>query len=225
MQAEDTPLQATDAATLPRRTLIAVGAALILAACGLGAWIYVRGEAPFVIDVWWNELLAAWASPVVLGFSLAMNWLGGGWFGILAVPIGVAIVLLVVRRPWAAVFFVTSLAASAGAVQILKHTFGRARPEDIQVVSDYGSYPSGHVANAATISVALILIFPRVWVVVAGTAWVVLMALSRTYLHAHWLSDTLGGAMVGAGAAMLMAAVFAARMALEPRARALPPPA
>ena len=59
-------------------------------------------------------------------------------------------------------------AASAVVVQLLKQLFGRARPEDILVHSDFGSFPSGHVANAATIAVALGVIFPIVWVWIAG---------------------------------------------------------
>lgn len=219
MSAPDGVVEEKDASPLPRLRLVIVGAVLVLLACGLGAWIFVRGDTPFVVDAWWNELLISWASPFMHGLSLVMNWLGGGWFGILVVPLGVAIALVAVRRPWGALFFVTSLGASAGVVQILKHTFGRARPDEIMVVSDYGSYPSGHVANATTIAVALIVIFPRVWVLVAGIAWVVLMALSRTYLHAHWLSDTLGGALVGAGVALLAAAAFATLLAHEPRPR------
>ncbi|MBN9188854.1 MAG: phosphatase PAP2 family protein, partial [Microbacterium sp.] len=92
------------------------------------------------------------------------------------------------------------------------------RPENIIVISDFGSFPSGHVANAATIAAVAFVLFPRVWTAVAGAAWVVLMAFSRTYLHAHWLSDTLGGALIGCGAALLVAAAFSGPLLREHRA-------
>src|SRR5690606_28731516 len=113
------------------------------------------------------------------------------------------------RRPWGAAYFLVAEVASVAFVQVLKHLVGRARPEDILVLSDFGSFPSGHVANAATVAMALFVLFPRVWTAVAGAAWVVLMAFSRTYLGAHWLSDTVGGALIGAAAALLVAAAFA----------------
>lgn len=192
-----------------------IGLVLIVLSCALGFWIFTRGENPFAIDVWWNAFVADLYSPILTGFSRVMNWVGAGWFAVLAVPIGGAVALVLLRRPWAAAYFLAAQAVSAGAVQVLKHLFGRVRPEDIIVVSDYGSYPSGHVANSATLAVAAFVIFPRVWVAVVGGVWVVLMAFSRTYLHAHWLSDTVGGAMIGAGAALLVAAVFAVPMARE----------
>ena len=74
------------------------------------------------------------------------------------------------KRPWSAAFFLTAELASAGAVQVLKHLFGRARPEDIIVISDYGSFPSGHVANAATIATVACILFPRLWVLIVGAA-------------------------------------------------------
>ena len=202
-------------------TLLLVGGALVVLSCLLGWWIFVRGEEPFVIDVWWNQALLDTTHPALLAFSRFMNWIGGGWVGVLAVPIAGAVALIVLRRPWAAAYFLAAEAVSAAGVQVLKHLFGRVRPEDILVVSDYGSYPSGHVANAATLAVAAFIIFPRAWVVVVGAVWVFLMAFSRTYLHAHWLSDTVGGAMIGAGAALLVAAAFAVPMARE-RQRRLP---
>ena len=119
-------------------------------------------------------------------------------------------------------YFLAAEAASTGVVQVMKHLFGRARPEDIIVLSDAGSYPSGHVANAATIATAAVVLFPRLWVLIVGGVWVFTMALSRTYLHAHWLSDTIGGAMVGVGVALLIAVPFAVPLARE-RGTALPP--
>lgn len=201
---------------------LAVGGGLVVVSGLLGWAIFRRGDEPYAVDLWWNAMIAQSWRPVLSGFSLVMNWVGGGWFGVLAVPIGGAIGLIVLRRPWAAAYFLAAEAGSAVAVQVLKRLFGRVRPEEIVVISDYGSYPSGHVANAASIAVAAFVIFPRLWVVIAGAVWVVLMAFSRTYLHAHWLSDTVGGALIGAGAALMVAAAFAVPMARE-RADASPP--
>ncbi|WP_214466204.1 phosphatase PAP2 family protein [Microbacterium flavescens] len=196
-------------------TYLIVGLVLVALSCVLGWWILTHGDPPFAVDVWWNTAVAELSTPFLTGFSRVMNWVGGGWFAVLVVPIGGAIVLIILRRPWAAAFFLTAEAVSAGGVQVLKHLFGRVRPEDIIVVSDYGSFPSGHVANAATLAVAAAVIFPRLWVMIVGACWVLLMAFSRTYLHAHWLSDTVGGAMLGAGAVLLVAAAFAVPMARE----------
>ncbi|GAA3214435.1 phosphatase PAP2 family protein [Microbacterium terregens] len=194
--------------------LLVAGVLLLAAACALGAIIFAR-PTPFAVDTWWNSLLVANSSMFLDGFSRVLNFLGGTWFGVLVVPIGCAIALILLRRPWSAAFFLAAEAASAGAVQVLKHLFGRARPEDIIVVSDYGSYPSGHVANAATLAAAAVVLFPRLWVLLVGIAWVLLMALSRTALHAHWLTDTLGGALTGVGVVLIVGALFAPLIARE----------
>ena len=184
------------------------GLVLIALACGLGAWVFFRGPSPFAVDVWWNQLFAAAPLQPLLALAYVMNQVGGYITAILIVPLGGALALFLIGRRWAAVYFLAASVGSALLVQVLKHTFGRARPEDILVLADYGSFPSGHTANAATIAVVAAIVFPTVWVRVAGAAWILLMAFSRTYLHAHWLSDTVGGALVGAGAALVLAAAF-----------------
>lgn len=194
--------------TRPQRFRATVGVVLIALACGLGAWVFFRGPSPFAIDVWWNQLFAASPSIPLLVFARAMDAVGGHLTAILIVPLLGALVLFLSRRRWSALYFLTASVGSALLVQVVKHTFGRARPEDILIVSDYGSFPSGHTANAATIAVVAAVLFPHLWVRIVGVAWVVLMAFSRTYLHAHWLSDTVGGALIGAGAALILAAVF-----------------
>lgn len=198
---------------------LVAGLVLVALAVGLGAWIFARGNVPFDVDAEWNILLAGWSSPIVTGFSQFMNVVGAGWFSIAVVPLVGALLLILFRRPWGALFLVVSLAASAASVQVMKQTFGRGRPEDIVVISDYGSFPSGHAGNAATVAAIAIVLFPRLWVGIVGAVWVLLMAFSRTYLHAHWLSDTLGGALIGWGVTLLLAAAFAVPLAKERQRR------
>jgi undecaprenyl-diphosphatase len=156
----------------------------------------------------------AWEIP-----SRLMDFLGAGWFGVFVLPIAIIVLLVALRRRTAALYFLTSIVGSALLVQVLKHTFGRARPEEILVTSDFGSFPSGHTANAATTAVVLGIVFARAWVWVLGALYTVAMALSRTYLGAHWLSDTIGGALVGVCVALIVWAPFAHRLLRENRAR------
>ena len=97
-------------------------------------------------------------------------------------------------------------------VQLLKALFGRARPEQILLPLDSPSFPSGHTANASTVVVLLALLLRRSWIAVAGAAYVALMALSRTYLGAHWVTDTIGGILVGAAMAVLTWVLFAVKV-------------
>lgn len=201
---------------LGRRIPILSGVSAVIAAALLGLVVTVRsGGLAFEFDEEWAEDVLEIRGPVGDVISYFMNGLGGGIVGVFVVPIGVGLILLIARRPWAALYFVVASAVSAGAVQLLKNLFGRARPEDIIVISDFGSFPSGHVANAATIAVAIGIIAPYTWVRVLGTAYTLLMAASRTYLGAHWISDTIGGILVGVGAALLMWAAFAAPLERE----------
>lgn len=208
---------------MTRRAATISGAVLLLAAALLGMLVML---APFdeVIDARWNELMGLIRRPWVIDIALFFNWLGGGWRAILLVPLGVAGVLLALRRWREALFALAAFAGSAVGVQLLKHLYGRARPEDLLVVSDYGSFPSGHTANAATIAVVLWLIVPRVWIAVLGALWTLAMALSRTLLSVHWLTDTIGGTIVGAAASLLVAALLWRWLRWDRRPPQLPAP-
>ncbi|MGF1957776.1 phosphatase PAP2 family protein, partial [Enterococcus casseliflavus] len=86
------------------------------------------------------------------------------------------------------------------------------RPTDSLAETVATSFPSGHTAVATTIVVTLGLILRRRWVWAVGVAWVVLMMWSRTYLHAHWLSDVTAGALEGLAVSTLAwAAIEVAR--------------
>ena len=183
----------------------------VILVVGLGALITLRAS-PFGFDSEWMAEVTEHRSDVWLVPSLAMNFLGGGWFGSLVLPLAITATFLVLRKPWTALYFALASAISALAVQLLKASFGRPRPLDILVTVDPGSFPSGHVANAATMAVALALILARTWIWFAGAGWVVLMALSRTYLGAHWVSDTVGGALLGVAVAVLLWLALGARI-------------
>ena len=216
-----TTVERARAANLSRPVLFITGIALVLAACGLGALIFYEDE-PFDIDRAWNTFLFESDIALLTGFSQIMDFLGAGWFSILVVPLAVALTLILMKRPWSAAFFLTAQAASAGAVQLLKHLFGRARPEEILVMSDYGSYPSGHVANAATLAAVAFILFPRLFVAIIGAVYVILMAISRTAVHAHWLTDTIGGALIGIGTVLIVAGIFAPLLIRERHGRLAP---
>lgn len=191
---------------MTRPTLLWWGSGLFAAAVLLGAAIVFGFTEPPGFDTWWNDTVVAGRTEWMLSFAHAMNVIGGGWVAIVAVPLALIAGLLIARRWRAAVFAAICFLSSALAVQLLKHLFGRARPDDMIVVSDFGSFPSGHVANAATVALVLCLLFPRLWIAIAGAVWIVAMALSRTLLSVHWATDTVGGALVGTAVVLLLAA-------------------
>jgi len=199
-----------------RRRAVRVSVAALLLAIILGfsavvvplIWVEYRGGLS-MLDEGWNQLMSQVRQPWVLSIAYALNSIGGGWIATLLVPLVIIGILWAVRGWRVAIFAAIAFLSSAALVQLLKHLFGRARPTDLLVTSDFGSFPSGHTANAATIAVVLWLVFPRLWVALVGAAWALLMALSRTLLSVHWMSDTIAGLLVGVAAALL-ATVFCA---------------
>lgn len=192
------------------------GIAAVVLAAALGAVIaYRASNKPFEFDTEWMDDILRARNPVWEVPAQLMNIVGGGIFGVVILPVAIIIVLLVMRRRWAALYFAAASIVSAGLVQLLKNVFARPRPEDMLVVADVGSFPSGHVANAATMAVVFGFVLQRTWVWIAGLAYAILMMLSRTYLGVHWLSDTIGGLVLGAGVAVVLWAPFAHRLYLE----------
>ncbi|QEU83216.1 phosphatase PAP2 family protein [Streptomyces subrutilus] len=151
-----------------------------------------------------------------------MNWFGGPP-GVV-VPLGLLVFLLVRRRWWSVCFLLVAyLGTSLVVVRGLKHLVDRPRPADPLVRVDHGSFPSGHAATAALLVVlagALLVPAARRWLWWwAGALFTLAMMWSRTWLHAHWLSDTVAGAAAGAGTALLLWWAFLPLLAREARRR------
>lgn len=197
-----------------RRPIVIAGVTAIALTLALGLLVVLRDTVG--IDEEWMEEILELRGPVGESISLVFDFLGGGWFAILVVPIGVGVAFVFARRTWSALDFVLASAIAAVLCQLLKALFGRARPEEILLSLDNGSFPSGHTTNAAVVAVSLGLLLNRAWVWVLGVLYVVAMALSRTYLGAHWVTDTIGGALLGTGVALLVWCVMQPKLRLEP---------
>ena len=198
----------------------AIGA-LVLTGALAAVVVYREHNKPFGFELEWMEEVIEHRSPFWTVPAMVFNYLGGGITAIAIVPVLVIVALLLWRRRWAALYFAAAALASVAVVQSLKALIGRPRPPEIDMLvhPDFGSFPSGHSANAALIATALGIIFARAWVWAAGAVYTVGMMLSRTYVGAHWISDTVGGMLVGAGVAVIVWAPFAYLLYREKRAQ------
>jgi undecaprenyl-diphosphatase len=125
-----------------------------------------------------------------------------------ALWIGIAVLLAATQRRRAAVRGLASLSvASILANLIGKRVFGGDRPllKDIPLGRQLrrsptsGSFPSGHSASAAAFATGVALESPGAGAAIAPLAGAV--AYSRLHVGAHWLSDVVGGAALGAAVA------------------------
>lgn len=92
---------------------------------------------------------------------------------------------------------------------ILKDAVARPRPFEVDAIfrewwqfvgspaEDGFSFPSGHVTAATAGMLGLCLTRGKKWIPVSA-AYIVLMAVSRNYLMAHYPSDVLAAVLVGA---------------------------
>ena len=219
-----TPERATEARTavkVQRRWPLISGCVGLAAVLLGGVMIAIRAYdvVPYAIDDGWMKYLVSRRSPALEQTAEVFDFIGGGVFATFLVPIAGAALVWWRRGRWSATYFLIAVAVSAGLVQLIKNTVDRPRPEAMLVTSDFGSFPSGHSANAATLATALALIVWRTWVWIVGGIYVLLMMLSRNYLGAHWLTDTVGGLVLGSAIAVICWAPFAYRIFSERQAR------
>lgn len=199
------------------------GAAALLFVVLLATVIFYRqADKPFPFELAWMNEMVTVRTPIWTIPALVLDQVGGGISSIVYVPLTIIGGLLIWRRPWAALYYVIAAVTSGVIVTIIKNLVGRPRPTAILVQPDFGSFPSGHSATAALIATTLTIIFWRRWVLIAGLVYTLLMMLSRTYLGAHWILDTVGGMLVGVGVGIILWAPCALRLYRE-RRRPHPP--
>jgi membrane-associated phospholipid phosphatase len=191
------------------RTALAVGGLAGVAACAASA-VLVRGLTGvpgLAVDAGWARFVDGHREPVVVGASQVLAALGGAP-GSIAVAAAVTGLLWWRRGPRTGLGFVLAAAVDEALVTALKFFDQRPGPSGA-VFDDRGSFPSGHTAYAAVIAVVLALTARRPLLRAAALALIPVMALSRTVVDAHWLTDTVAGGACGAGVAALVVAVLA----------------
>lgn len=185
-----------------------VSGSLLAGAAVVGLLVLLPATRPAVqaVDdaVW--ELAGTVRNEPATGVATALSWLGSAevnW------PLrGAALLLLAWRRHWLrAAAFALAVLSSELFIGPVKAWTDRARPPGALLETTAASFPSGHAIATAVTAVGLVLVLARPgpsrwrWEVRA-VAFTAVMALSRVYLRAHWLSDTVAGALLGAGLAL-----------------------
>jgi undecaprenyl-diphosphatase len=161
------------------------------------------------LDDSWLRLMVSIRNPPVTVVAKIFNILGLIY---VTFPVRLAIAgyLAFRRRWWHLAAFAAAVVLSEILIGPLKAAYGRVRPPGSLVVTSGASFPSGHsIAASVTVFAAIIALAPagrrRVAWGLAGAAFAVLMALTRAYLGAHWLSDAIAGLLVGTSCALLAA--------------------
>lgn len=153
------------------------------------------------LDDWWLDLMVRARVDPLVWVARALAFAGSVW---LNWPIRLAVmVLLAGRRRWLQLSaFALAVATSEPLIGLFKALYARPRPVGGLYATDSFAFPSGHAIAGAVTAVGIVIVLlppgPRRWRwEVQAAAFAGLMALSRTYLGVHWLSDVVGGTLLG----------------------------
>jgi membrane-associated phospholipid phosphatase len=191
---------------------------LSLVLWALGGFVFLALAIPVLADIVQSvddrvyDLMVDLEAVVPVGIARVLDFIGSTW---VTAPVMIIVGLyLLFRRRWEAfVFWVLAMVGSQLLIGPMKGLYERVRPPLPLVETSGFSFPSGHAVAGAAIAVALVIVLVpagprRRNLEMLAAAFAVLMALSRVYLRAHWLSDAAAGAALGAAVAIGAAALI-----------------
>ena len=187
---------------------LALGAAMVVAG-GIAAGLLVGrvwpSEVLRLIDRPVTHALVGIRGPLLTAVMHVITALGGTAFVTAVVAVAAVGSYYVTRRRRWPTFLLATILGAVALDNFVKYVINRPRPMLRPLVDPFGSsFPSGHTAAAAALCGALAFLLSRdrgrgtqaaIWAT-AGVI-VVLVAVSRIYLGAHWLTDVVGGAVLG----------------------------
>ncbi|WP_404377476.1 bifunctional DedA family/phosphatase PAP2 family protein [Vreelandella aquamarina] len=177
----------------------------LIALTAASAWtlLIMQHDGPLLIDLQAKQLFAWLRSPWLVDASLLLAKVGDK-AGIIMLAAPWALWLLLVKR----FDLLTHGALALGGIGVLntlgKAVFGRARPDTPDYLVGSFSYPSAHTSTWVVVTGVMAVLIAsrqprqrRMWVYWLAIGITLPMALSRLVLDVHWLSDLVGGALLG----------------------------
>ena len=163
-------------------------------------------KGPNPVDQLFGVMLTGARTPLLTEIMRDVTAFGDHRFLLLAAP-GVIALLVWAGHRVSALLFAGSVLGGFVLEASLKLVFARARPDlwPALVFETSYSFPSGHSTMAAVFFGGLVAVVfhlrksrvERAIAVVAGATVILMVALSRVYLGAHWATDTAAGILVG----------------------------
>jgi undecaprenyl-diphosphatase len=184
----------------PRAVLLVCGVFFIT----LTLAVLLAGASP--LDVAARDAILSLESPAIVAAMRVVNYGGSRWFLVPATLLLFVVFPRARARWW---LWVGLMLAAPAAEGVLKFLVGRSRPEETSM-----GFPSGHATAAAAFFGAVMYLAgslpPPACRLVRALAvlCILLVAMARVILRAHWPSDALGGIALGlalAAAAALVA--------------------
>lgn len=194
--------------------------ALIVVFTALAEQIVTRGPAAGA-DRSVLDWMTTHRSAMITGPAIAITDAGGP-VGTVVLAVVVGVLLARRARSWTPmIVLIGTVGAASAACAAVKALVGRGRPPiatQVLLETDH-SFPSGHVTGTIALfgMIAVLLGYGRPaarrWalVLLAGAVTVV-VAATRLYLGEHWLTDVVGGAVLGGIAVLAGSAVHAELM-------------
>jgi membrane-associated phospholipid phosphatase len=164
------------------------------------------------IDDRWLQWVVDGRTAWLVRVAKIVSAVGAVW---VTLPLRVLVsAVLIWHRRWLQLgAFLGAVVTSELCIGPLKALVDRPRPPDSLIGTSGASFPSGHaIAGAVTAFGLVVVLMPassRRWMAIGlAAAFAGIMAISRTYLSAHWLTDTLAGACIGTGLALVWPAAL-----------------
>lgn len=148
------------------------------------------------------NLLILMQSQGIKGTMIFVSFLGSA---LTLIILSIAFVILIKEKKYS-LFIALNLAFSYAVNEFLKHIIRRPRPERIQIITEKGySFPSGHsMVSFAYYGFLIYLIYKNIKnnkikfpLMIFLSLLILFIGASRVYLGVHYVTDVLGGFIVG----------------------------